>query len=103
MATPRWLLAFPLALASLLVAGESEAAAVRDTAGLFSREAVRQAESELDRVTAQTRMPVSIETIPSLNGESIDEVSYRLAEQSDPGGLFVLIAREESKISVRVS
>ena len=96
MRTRRWFLALPLAFAATLSAGH--AASVRDKAGLFSADAVRQAESELSRLEQNDQISTTIETIDSLNGQSITEAARRLAQETGATGLFVLIAKKESKI-----
>jgi uncharacterized protein len=100
---PRWILALPLALAATLSPGISRAAGVRDLAGLFSTDAVRRAQAELDRVERENRLPTIIETVPSLNGQDVREVLERHAEQASAHGLYVLISKEPHKIDVRAS
>jgi uncharacterized protein GlcG (DUF336 family) len=76
---------------------------VRDTAGLFGAGAIAAAERRLRAIEKETTVATRIETIDSLNGEAIDEPATRLARQSGIQGIFVLIARKESKIEVLVS
>ena len=71
----RWLLALPAIL--LATSGPSMAAEVRDKAGMFSPEAVKKAQSELDRIEREYWVPVTIETIESLNGDPISTTSSR--------------------------
>ena len=76
---------------------------VRDTAGMFSADAVRAARDALAKIERTIGVPVLIETIETLNGETIDEVAIRLARRSGAQGVFILIARKESKIEVLAS
>ena len=98
MRTSRWLLALPLAL--LTTIGTADASSVRDKAGLFSPDAVRQAEAALNRVERANQISTTIETIETLDGQAVSEVARRLAQQSGETGLFVLIASKDSKIDV---
>jgi len=96
MRIPRWFLALPLALATAV--GTAQASSVRDQAGLFSPDAVRQAETELNRIERDNQITTTIETIDSLDGQTVGEAAQRLARQTGSAGLFVLIAKKESKI-----
>src|SRR5689334_17522817 len=98
MLTPRWLLALPLALAATL--GTGRAATVRDQAGMFSPSAVRQAEAELNRVEREYQVPITIQTIDSLGGQSVGAAARRYAAQTGTAGLFVLIAGKDNQIDV---
>ncbi|MFO0952214.1 MAG: TPM domain-containing protein [Isosphaeraceae bacterium] len=94
-----------LALAVLvaLAPGLARASGIRDQAELFDTNVLQRAERELDRLQTSTGLPVTIETVPSLKGESVEDVSMRLARQSGATGLFVLISKQEHKIDLRVS
>jgi len=76
---------------------------VRDTAGMFSADAVRAARDALAKIERTIGVPVLIETVETLKGETIDEVATRLARRSGAQGVFILIARKESKIEVLAS
>jgi glc operon protein GlcG len=76
---------------------------VRDNAGMFSAETVRRARESLETMEKSTGVAVLIETIMTLGGEPIDTVALRLARRSGLRGVFVLIAKQESKIEVLVS
>jgi len=101
MWTQRSLLALPLALAATL--GTANAASVRDRAGLFSPDAVRQAEAELNRVERDNQLSATVETVDSLEGNDIGDVTREHAARSGTGGLYVVIAKKENKIDVRAS
>ena len=66
---------------------------VRDTAGMFSADAVRAARDALAKIERTIGVPVLIETVETLKGETIDEVATRLARRSGAQGVFILIAQ----------
>ncbi len=82
--------------------GSSEA---RDPAGMFSREAVREALARLVTLERTYRVPTTIETVESLRGEPIDEAAQRLAKRLGPQGkgIFILMAKEDHRLEVLVS
>ena len=94
----RWFLALPALIVAL--SGPSHAADIRDKADLFSAEAVKKAENELDRIEAEYKVPIRIETITTLDGENIDTVLRKHAKAIDAHGLYVLIAKKEHKAEV---
>ena len=76
---------------------------VRDRAGMFSAEAARTAREALEKLEKATGVPVLIETIETLDGQPIDEEATHRARRSGTQGIYVLIARKETKIEVLVS
>jgi glc operon protein GlcG len=76
---------------------------VRDAAGLFGAGAIAAAERRLRAVEKETGVATRIETIESLKGEVGETVAARMARLSGIQGIFVLIARKESKIEVLVA
>jgi uncharacterized membrane protein YgcG len=106
MLKSRWLLALPLLLASSITS--APAASIRDSAGMFSPEAVRQAQAKLDRIERETKVPILIETVESLPEAAnmspdqkrtlINEVAARRAERGDQG-VYVLISKNDHLIS----
>lgn len=94
------LLALPLLVAASAAPALGD---VRDRAGLFSPEAVKKADAELARIERETSLPVTIETIPSLNGRGIDEALAERGRQEDVRGLFVLISKQPHKIEAGAS
>jgi hypothetical protein len=101
MRTARKLLAIPLILAasSALALGSE----VRDKAGLFSPAAVKKANADLGRIERETNIPVEIETIPSLNGQNIDQAIKTIGSREGFKGLIVLIASRDGKIGAGAS
>lgn len=101
-----------LALLGLAVPALNAAAwDVRDRAGLFSPEAVQQANAQIDAIAQRTGMPVRIEVVTSLEevltpeelrqkGEKkpvdmINDVALRLDKQEGNRGAYLLIAKKE--------
>jgi uncharacterized protein len=97
----RWLFALPALL--IATTGASQAAEIRDKASLFSSEAVKKAEAELDRIEKEYKVPVTIETIDSLEGQPIRDVTTKHAEQAGAKGIYILIAKGEGKIFAEAS
>ena len=94
-----------LAVPALLVAtaGLATASDIRDKANLFSAEAVTKAESDLNRIEKAYAIPITIETIESLEGQPVKDVTTRHAEQANAKGLYVLISKADSKMYVEAS
>jgi len=98
-----WLLGL---LAVVVVSGVAQAqpaSTVIDGAGMFSDDAVRKAKSELSRIDRTHGVAVTIETVTSLKGDTIDEVGVRRAEKLGHKGIFVLIAEKEHKVEALAS
>ena len=108
----RWLLAIPVVLAATLVAGPTavEAATIRDRAGMFSKEAVREAQALLDKVERASGVPIVIETIDAIPGlekssspaersEAINALAVRRDKAIDDEGIYLLISKREHLIS----
>lgn len=92
----RWLLAIPLVLATTVA--PARAASIRDNAGMFDPRAVQEAKAELTQVESKYGLPVTIETIPSLDGRGIDAVLEEHARALGADGIYVLISKEDKKI-----
>jgi glc operon protein GlcG len=98
---PLALLAF-LSLAAAPCSAQAPSAIV-DGAGMFSADAIKQAKVELARIDRTYRMTLTIETITSLKGQTIDEAAVRKAEALGHKGIFILIAEREHKVEVLAS
>lgn len=72
---------------------------IDDQANLFGRSAVAQATSALGVLEEKTGVPVEIETVDSLMGETIEDAAIKAAKTSANLGVFVLIAKSERRIS----
>jgi len=92
----RWLLALPLAFAVTI--GSARASSIHDRAGMFDPDVVREAAAKLDQTERETKVPVTIETIESLNGESLNTAAIEHARRSGTEGLFILIPKQDHKI-----
>ena len=102
MIRARWWLVTPALLASAVLSA-APAAEVRDKAGLFSSEAVKKAQTELDRLEKEYAVPVTIETIESLDGDSIAQVLNRHAMAVGTEGVYILIPKKEHSILAEAS
>jgi uncharacterized membrane protein YgcG len=106
MLKTRWLLALPLLLATSITS--AQAASVRDSAGMFSPEAVRQSQAKLDRIERESKVPILIETVESLPEAAnlkppekrslINDVATRRARESGQG-VYLLISKDDHLIS----
>ena len=94
-----------VALASGAARGQGTAptSTVIDGAGMFSADAIREARTALSRLDRAHGVNVTVETTESLQGQTIDEVAVRRAEQHGHNGIFVLIAKKEHKAEVLAS
>lgn len=92
----RCLLALPLVLAVTI--GSADASSIRDRAGLFNPDAVRDAEAKLDRIERDNGIATTIETVDSLEGRPIGEVAIEDARRSAAEGIFILIPKQEHEI-----
>lgn len=101
-----------IGLVALLALGvpRSEAAEIRDEAGLFSSGAVKKAGSVLDQIERRTRVPVVIETVSEIPGldrnapepekrRAIDSLAERLARQIGHEGVYLLISKHDRVFS----
>jgi uncharacterized protein len=95
------LLATPLIFVACVVSLAQ--AEVRDKAGLFSPDAVKKANAELARIERETNLPVTIETLQSLNGQPIKDAIRTNGRSEHIKGLFVLIAVKEHKTQTEAS
>jgi glc operon protein GlcG len=86
-------------------ASGSASSEIRDTAGIFSRDAVREALARLVTIERTHRVPTTIETIESLRGEALDEATLRYAKRLGPQakGIYILISKADHKLEARAS
>jgi len=82
---------------------KSAAAGVRDGAGMFSEEAIRQAGESLRAVARESGVVAVVETVANLGGDEVDQAAIKVAKRSAIRGLFVLVAKKEMKIEVLAS
>ena len=76
---------------------------VRDAADIFSSEATKKAETALTEIERGTHVSTVIETIETLEGDEIKQAALRRARGSGGRGIYILIAKDETKIQVLVS
>jgi uncharacterized protein len=81
---------------------------VNDLAGVLSASSKQRLEEELRKLEEDTGAQVAILTIPTLDGESLEEYSLRVAETWKLGrgkfddGALVLIARDDRQMRIEV-
>jgi uncharacterized protein GlcG (DUF336 family) len=92
-----------VAIASGVARGQESHSAVIDDAGMFSDDAIRQANAILAKIDRSFGVAVTVETIATLRGQGIDEAAIRRAEQRGHKGIFVLIAKQDHKAEALAS
>ncbi len=102
MIRPRYWLVVPALLAAAIFSSAS-AAEIRDKAKLFSPEAVKKAQTELDRLQSEYDVPVTLETIESLEGENITAVTEKHARAVGAQGVYILIPKADHKVHAEAS
>jgi len=81
---------------------------VVDEAGLLSPEARVALEARLERLDRETGTQMAVLTVPSLEGDSLEDFSMRVVETWKLGradiddGVLVLVARDERRIRIEV-
>lgn len=91
---------FAIPWIALAIGASASGATIRDEASMFKPEVVQQALATLKSVEKTYNIPITIETIERLRGQSIDEAALERARRSGERGLFVLISEGDSKIEV---
>jgi uncharacterized membrane protein YgcG len=74
---------------------------VHDGAEMFSAAAVKKAESKLQELQATRGWQVVFETVDSLSGKNIDQLSLEKARSRRVNGLYVLVVEEEQKLGIQ--
>jgi glc operon protein GlcG len=74
---------------------------IKDGAGMFSRETIERARALY--IPDGNTVPVTIETIEKLDGQTIEAATRQHAERSGNQAVYVLISRRDHKIDVLVS
>jgi glc operon protein GlcG len=74
---------------------------IKDSADMFSKETIERARKLY--IADFSTVPVTIETIERLDGQTIEEATRRHAEKSGSQGVYILISRRDHKIDVLVS
>jgi glc operon protein GlcG len=78
---------------------------IRDPAGMFGRDAVRESLSRLISIERTYRVPTTIETVESLHGDPGEQVALRMAKRlgAQAKGVFVLLSKTDRHIEVLIS
>lgn len=102
----RWL-TLPLVLVASI--GTAQAATIRDRAGMFNPDTVRQMGAKLDQIEREFRVPVLIETIDVIpNAEKasaaekrslINDLAVQRDGESGNQGIYILISKQDKLIS----
>jgi glc operon protein GlcG len=79
------------------------ASALRDGAEMFSPEARARVQETLKQIEQRHHVPIRVETIDSLEGEEVAAVARRRAQESGQKGIYLLMARKETKLYIRIS
>ena len=99
-------LAVPLVAVALSV--PPLAAHVNDYAGMISKETAAELEQELTRFEQTDSTQIVLLTIPSLEGETLEDFSIKVAEAWKIGqkgvdnGVILLVARDDRKVRIEV-
>ena len=90
---------------SLGQAAFSTSSEIRDTADLFGDDATRKATEQVIAIERKYRIPVTVETIKTLDGEPIFDAAVRHAKRLGPQakGLFILISKQDRRAEVVAS
>jgi uncharacterized protein len=84
------------------------AARVNDTAGMLSPAAAAELEARLAEVERESSHQIVVLTVPSLQGESIEQLGLRVAEAWGLGhegldnGVLLLVARDDRRVRIEV-
>jgi hypothetical protein len=102
----------PLLLLALALPAVSrvEASEIRDRAGMFSPEAVKKAQAQLDQIERKTRIPIVIETIDSIPGleknaptnarrKAIDDLAVERVKKEHDAGVYLLMSSRDRVLS----
>ncbi len=102
--------AVPLVAFAALAGPQLGAAEIRDRGGIFTAEAIKKAETVLDRIERRTKIPVVIETIETLPGlerdasapekrRAVDQLAEKRAREIGYEGVYLLISKEDQVFS----
>ncbi len=80
--------------------GKSE---IRDAAKMFRAETVKEAQATLREAELESGIPTHVETVETLGGETVEETARRRSTALGHQGIYILIAKRESKLDVLLS
>ncbi|MGZ3396452.1 MAG: TPM domain-containing protein, partial [Isosphaeraceae bacterium] len=102
--------AMPLVAFAALAVPQLGAAEIRDRAGIFTAEAIKKAETVLDRIERRTKIPVVIETIEAIPGldrdasatekrRAVEQLAEKRAREIGYEGVYLLISKNDRVFS----
>ncbi|MGB2609324.1 MAG: TPM domain-containing protein, partial [Isosphaeraceae bacterium] len=102
--------AMPLVAFAALAVPQLGAAEIRDRAGIFTAEAIKKAETVLDRIERRTKIPVVIETIEAIPGldrdasatekrRAVEQLAEKRAREIGYEGVYLLISKNDHVFS----
>lgn len=74
-----------------------------DAARMFDPQLVDFVDADLERLSQLSKVPILIETVNSLDGQTVHEAVSKKKFAPGTDGVYVLLAKKERKIEVRVS
>jgi hypothetical protein len=100
----RWSMVLAFAMVAGLAGLRTDAGEVRDRAGMFSPEAVKDAKAKLDRIEQKTGIPIVVETIDRIPGldrnaststrrAAIERLAEQRAKEIGYEGAYLLISK----------
>ena len=100
----------PLVAFAALAVPQLGAAEIRDRAGIFTAEAIKKAETVLDRIERRTKIPVVIETIEAIPGldrdasatekqRAVEQLAEKRAREIGYEGVYLLISKNDRVFS----
>lgn len=93
-----------LTLASLfllnLQASKAADSKIIDEAAMFSQSAIQDARQNLDKANVKSRLPITIQTRKSADGQAPDKLAISLAKMNAGDGLYLLILKDDRKIEM---
>ena len=100
----------PLVAFAALAVPQLGAAEIRDRAGIFTAEAIKKADTVLDRIEQRTKIPVVIETIEAIPGldrdasatekrRAVEQLAEKRAREIGYEGVYLLISKNDHVFS----
>ena len=71
-----------------------------DEAAIFSPSAIKDAEEALFKVKTKSKLPITIQTRKSAEGQAPDKLAINLAKSNAGDGLYLLILKDDRKIEM---
>ncbi|WZO97647.1 TPM domain-containing protein [Isosphaeraceae bacterium EP7] len=96
-------LAYPALALALAATIPASAATIRDGANMFGADALREANKILEKAERDNNIPITVETVETINGRNIETVLPERARSEGIRGFYILIAKKEAKVEVGAS